>query len=589
MATIDGTSGSDNLIGGGADDVINGFGGIDTIAAGSGDDRIVISDHPTSGNQLYSNIDGGTGHDILDLSGWHGPLDMVAYATGEILAGENSSPANGYTYTALADVRGVEEIWLPQDGHFSASLMGVTASDPFPVGWKVVGSSGADGVGDGRGNDTIVTGAGNDGVTFQGGDDQVSLGDGDDRYLVENLIFFSGNATVDAGSGTDELFWDNLSTRNTATIDLEAGQATDGTSHISLTGFENVWVTGPLQNPLYWQLEVSGNAGANQIHASIGHAVLNGRGGDDAITLEEASSSASATVYGGSGNDQVLGGDGAEWLNGGQAPDDPYDPAGFDGGNDTLEGFGGNDHIYGNAQTAVAGSADGNDQIECDAGSDYANGNAGADRIIGGGGSDRLYGGAGNDLIYGDLSDGVHYANIHGNDHLNGNKGNDTLYGGDGDDDLRGGQDDDELHGDDGADMLGGDSGDDMLIGGGGRDWLSGGLGRDMFKFDAGEAEFGNLGAGEVETIADFTAGDDRIWLGFHPTVLRDAGPAADPLAAKAAADTLAGASAGHTIVLTEVGHDTYMMFAETGSGALDSAIRLENVAASDVSIADFV
>ena len=590
MSTINGTSGNDNLIGTAAGDLINGLGGIDTITAGDGDDRIIVWDHPPLGNPTYGAVDGGAGHDILDFTGWQGPLEMTAYATTEMAVG--ATTAFGLVFTAVAQVRNVEEIWLPQGGgSFADSLVGVTTSGPFTA-WKVVGGSGSDGIFDGRGSDTISTGAGDDGVTFNGGNDWVSLGEGNDHYQVDDLIFFSGNPTIDAGSGTDELRWNTRTIPSSVTVDLEAGQGTDGTSHLTVSGFEDVRVAGPLQySAPGWRLEISGDGGPNQINGGIvgaGSGWLNGRGGDDAILLQ-GDRSTSATVYGGSGDDLVVGAEGSDWINGGQASNDAYDPAGTSGGRDTLFGGNGNDHIYGNAQLAVAGSPDGNDSIDGGFGADYVNGNAGNDTIIGEMGSDRLYGGAGNDLIYGDMIAGFPADDVHGNDHLNGNKGNDTLYGGNGNDDLRGGQDDDELHGEDGTDTLGGDAGDDLLEGGLGQDRLTGGLGRDIFKFDAADARFGDLGSGQVETITDFTHGSDQIWLAFHPVSLRDAGPVADAVAAKAAADALVGGSAGNAVVEAEVGHDLYLMFAGTGSGQIESVIRLENVAANILSVADFV
>jgi Ca2+-binding RTX toxin-like protein len=587
MASINGTSGNDSLLGTANNDVINGLGGIDTIAAGDGDDRIILWKQPALGNQPYSIIDGGSGHDILDLSGWDGPhLDIANNTTTQLTIGVDASAANGQVYTAVADVRNVEEIWLPEAGGTFLGGSGGT------TGWKIIGGSGPDAVSDGRGSDTISTGAGDDGVTFHGGNDQVSLGDGNDTYRAEGLTFFSGNPTIDAGAGTDELQWDTHDITLGAKIDLEAGQATDGISHLTISNFENVRVQYPLPySAPGWELDISGTEGPNEIHISIvgsGAGWTNGRAGNDSIYVSGGSTTTD-TVYGGSGDDFVVGDDGANWINGGQAPNDRYDPVGTSGGNDTLFGGIGNDHIYGNSQFAVAGAPDGNDSIYASSGSDYVNGNAGDDTIIGDSGSDRLYGGAGNDLIFGDAATTDPSGIFHGNDHLNGNKGNDTLYGGGGNDDLRGGQDNDELHGGDGSDTLGGDAGDDLLDGGPGQDLLTGGAGQDIFKFDLADAQPGQLASGQVDTITDFTHGADQIWLPFHPVALRDAGSVVDAISAKAAADALVGTSAGQTVVEAEVGHDLYLIFAGAGSGAIDSMIRLENINPSNLTIADFV
>ncbi|WP_333014169.1 choice-of-anchor K domain-containing protein, partial [Vibrio vulnificus] len=108
-----------------------------------------------------------------------------------------------------------------------------------------------------------------------------------------------------------------------------------------------------------------------------------------------------------------------------------------------------------------------------------------------GSGNDTVYGGGGNLAAYGGA-------------------GNDTLIGGDGNDALRGGADNDYLSGGSGNDVLSGDSGNDILIGDLGNDILTGGEGMDIFKFiDDGTG----LSDGELDTITDFTAGQDKIDL----------------------------------------------------------------------------
>jgi cysteinyl-tRNA synthetase len=76
-----------------------------------------------------------------------------------------------------------------------------------------------------------------------------------------------------------------------------------------------------------------------------------------------------------------------------------------------------------------------------------------------------------------------------GNDRLDGGKGNDTLIGGSGNDKLSGG------------------AGNDKLSGGAGKDVLTGNSGADIFVFET------KLGASNIDTISDFSAKDDTIWL----------------------------------------------------------------------------
>lgn len=69
---------------------------------------------------------------------------------------------------------------------------------------------------------------------------------------------------------------------------------------------------------------------------------------------------------------------------------------------------------------------------------------------------------------------------------------------------------DDLIIGSDYADALIGFAGNDTLDGGAGADWLRGGAGEDVFVIDAA------CGPDAIDTIEDFTVGDDRILLEAH-------------------------------------------------------------------------
>jgi Ca2+-binding RTX toxin-like protein len=95
-----------------------------------------------------------------------------------------------------------------------------------------------------------------------------------------------------------------------------------------------------------------------------------------------------------------------------------------------------------------------------------------------------------------------------GDDYLVGNAGEDLLMGGSGRDRLHGAGASDRLLGNSGTDMLDGGEGDDVLNGGAGADILTGGAGADTFVLR------GLSGAGRIDTVTDFTIGEDRIALG---------------------------------------------------------------------------
>lgn len=130
---------------------------------------------------------------------------------------------------------------------------------------------------------------------------------------------------------------------------------------------------------------------------------VNGQDADDNITVSP-NLDVPATLYGGSGKDQLDGGPRADHLVG----DDPTGVFGLTAatpgndtinggpGNDTLSGLGGNDTINGNA---------GNDTLNGNDGNDTLNGNTGNDTLTGESGNDTLSGAEGNDTLY--ATDGV--------------------------------------------------------------------------------------------------------------------------------------------------------------------------------------
>ncbi len=213
---------------------------------------------------------------------------------------------------------------------------------------------------------------------------------------------------------------------------------------------------------------------------------------DDSIVVEPADEPApeetaepvvedAGRMIGGDDRDDFAGGDGEDWAWG-------------LGGDDSLDGGAGGDHLYGNRGDDWIGGGEGDDVARGHVGNDALEGGAGADEFYGGGDDDGLLGGE-------------------GDDELNGNSGSDLIAGGAGDDIVRGqgGPDlllgdagNDTLVGHQGFDTLRGGAGDDVLIGGMADDSLTGGAGADVFAFGADAG---------TDTITDFEQGVDR--LGF--------------------------------------------------------------------------
>lgn len=158
-------------------------------------------------------------------------------------------------------------------------------------------------------------------------------------------------------------------------------------------------------------------------------------------------------------------------------------------------------------------------------GNDTLIGGGGADILDGGSGADRLSGGAGNDIYLvdnrfdritenpGEGTDfvkssrsfilGVNLEKLlltgSGATNGTGNELNNTLTGNAGANTLSGLE---------GKDTLSGGGGADTLYGGSGNDRLTGGAGADIFVFDTALNGTNNL-----DTITDFSAVDDTIWL----------------------------------------------------------------------------
>jgi len=315
-----------------------------------------------------------------------------------------------------------------------------------------------------------------------------------------------------------------------------------------------------------------GGQGGDTLDAvGIGDALILGRSGNDVINeWSSATGQGPVTAYGGLGDDQVRGGEGSDWLFGdGHYAGDTVPAGSSVGGADILWGLGGNDHLFGNSQTAVAGTVDGDDFIDAGGGMDYANGNAGSDVILGGNGSDRLYGGAGDDTIYGDHDPGVVDPGD-GNDHINGNKGNDSLYGGGGNDEILGGQ------------------GNDTLEGGSGVDTLAGGQGNDIFRIE--QHDLGKPGTPNSlpDLITDFQYGQDQLVTHASIEDVVHPGSAADYAAAFALAQSSVRESdpahpgAWQSAAAVQVGNDTYLFWDNFGHGP-ESGVRLEGIRASAV------
>ena len=242
-----------------------------------------------------------------------------------------------------------------------------------------------------------------------------------------------------------------------------------------------------------------------------------GLGGNDVLTMNEASGALpAANLFGGIGNDTLTGGSGADKLFG-------------QSGNDTLLGKGGKDLLFGGSGNDTLVGGDGDDQMFGESGddrlvwnpgddSDLFEGGAGIDtaEVNGGGGAEVFTVTANGTRVRIDRLDPAPFAidagtlenvvvNMNGGDDqfsatgniaalvkltVDGGAGNDTIGGGNGADLLLGGDGNDTIDGNQGNDVALMGAGDDRFIWnpGDGSDVIEGQAGSDTMQFDGSNA-----------------------------------------------------------------------------------------------------
>ncbi len=417
----------------------------------------------------------------------------------------------------------------------------------------------------GDGNDSLSGGTANDSLTGGTANDQLSGGNGDDT-LTGGL----GQNTLLAGNGGSDLLFEIFN----ADLTLTSSQLTvvngDGTVIDSLSGFEKALILG----------------------------------GGSANRLDAALSGIPVTLFGGGGNDVLIGGNQADSLDG-------------QGGNDTLTGSAGADIVLGGAGndflkevfdqnltlTNTALLAAGNGQVSVTdklTAIELADLGGGISRnridlsgfaaslgatVNGNGQSDTIIGSPGSDMII----------TLTGADVINGLGGADVVFSGSGNDTISGGDGFDNISGQNGDDLISGDVGNDVLVGGAGRDTLNGGADSD---FLSGQADSGLLNGGDGNDILQGStandtlngdAGDDRL-LGLQSNDILNGGVGADTLFGGIGNDTLAG-GAGTDDLRGESGSDTIDGGADADriNEVLDTNVTISGTAAaSSITTAGF-
>ncbi|HEX6683407.1 MAG TPA: calcium-binding protein [Candidatus Limnocylindrales bacterium] len=176
------------------------------------------------------------------------------------------------------------------------------------------------------------------------------------------------------------------------------------------------------------------------------------------------------TLTGGPGDDTLRGEGDSDKMSGGTGRDAVSYYGRVSDVHADLDGASGDDGYIGEGDTIGSDVEElyggtGDDTLVGNVSANYINGNEGNDTIRGGGGEDTIHGSVGDDWIEGDAGDDRLYGDG-GNDTLRGDDHNDVLSGGPDDDVLQGGNGEDVLLGEAGNDDLNGNGGLDLLDGG---------------------------------------------------------------------------------------------------------------------------
>jgi Ca2+-binding RTX toxin-like protein len=532
--SIDGGNGNDVLLGGAGDDTLLGGAGRDDLNGGAGNDSLdggAITDLANYTDLNWVRFDGATTGVNVDLANG---TAQDGQGGSDTLANINFVTGTQYNDTLTGSATNLFEQFEGGAGDDTIDGGAITAANGF-AGNRVsyLGSAGAvmvdlqAGTATGEGNDTLIN------ISFVRGSagNDTLLGSNTSAY-AETFDGRAGDDFIDGRGGIDTYRAEGATTG--AVIDLATGSAQDGQGgNDTLLNIENA--RGGEFDDL-----INGNAGNN---------ALEGRGGND-------------TLQGGAGFDTLTGGAGDDVLDGGTHGGGGLDWAIFSGapgalnidlaagtatgeGNDTLVNIQGvvggafDDVMVGDDNLNFLRGAGGNDTLDGGGGEDYADYWASSGAVTVSLATNTSSGAAGNDVLtnfedlrgsdYGDSLTGDAGNNVLrgmlGNDALDGGAGTDTAdyfqaggsvvvnlgagssSGADGSDTLiaienvRGSNFNDTLTGDNGDNVLTGLGGGDSLVGGNGNDTLYGGDGQDTLVGGAGDdlIDGGPQGSSELD------------------------------------------------------------------------------------------
>ncbi|ODT65009.1 MAG: hypothetical protein ABS75_33180 [Pelagibacterium sp. SCN 63-23] len=356
--TLYGGSGSDELNGGNGADFLVGGTGDDLLAGGAGDDAYVYSI-----GDGYDEITEEGGFDSVLLGAGITEGDLVFSRVGNDLL-ISSAVLIADFYSGDPDAI-VEEIRFSDNSTLDLTellpIFGTSGDDNLngnAYGNFIYGLAGYDELHGGDGDDVLDGGDDDDSLYGGDGDDTLYGGDGND-YAYYSVSFFDTTVTEDSG-----------------VVTIVSEEGTDTLHDVEAFAFSEVTMPS-FAIPMF----TDGTSIADFMFGSSGTDIINGRGGNDTIHGYEGVD----ILGGGDGNDVIYGGEDSDILSGGDGDDELY--ANTDSVFTDL--YAGNS-LYGGA---------GNDLLVGSDYYDYLFGGDGNDTLIGMGNGDHYYGGAGADTF----------------------------------------------------------------------------------------------------------------------------------------------------------------------------------------------
>jgi Ca2+-binding RTX toxin-like protein len=488
-------SDGNGIVGNDGDNVVTVTAGADAVNGGTGHDLLFVdyreATGAVTGDSLSNIAEAGGGGRLVTINGGFEDFTIwTGSGADTITTGDGDD-----------DIRTGEGAGTITAGEGANYIIGGSGAD------TIVAGSGGNFVNAGDGTNTITTGGGIDQILSGTGADTIAAGAGQDRITVTG-----GSDTVNGGADGDLLIVDY-----SAAVTAVSGGVTGGNLGTGYTGHLADLVAASLDFVETEQFWITTGTGDDTIRTGAA---------EDRITT-------------GAGNDLLMGGAGNDLLTGGDGNDLIYG----EGGIDTARGGAGNDTFVVDASTDIVEEAygEGNDsvltqvsylltsgaEVELLSTTYHAGtaaieltGNYGNQTIIGNAGNNVITGGVGADVLIGLAGDDVYIVHDGAASVIeDAGSGNDTVFAstsfalgaeaevetisttyhlGTAAIDLSGSRTDQTIFGNGGANVLDGKAGNDVMVGFGGAD---------TFAFTSA------LGAGNVDTIADFLSGTDKIAL----------------------------------------------------------------------------